>query len=124
LKLQGDVLGHQLRIELRLVDLEDVDEHIAVGALLQLNLELLDLGALAADDDARTRGADDDPQLVARTLDLDRANAGGLQLVLELLLELDVFDKELVIVALREPARAPRLVDTDPKSVRMDFLSH
>jgi len=54
-----------LRIELRLVHFRDVDEDIAVGALLQLDLKLVDLGALAADDDARTRGLDDDAQFVA-----------------------------------------------------------
>src|SRR5277367_3806326 len=124
LELQRDVLCHQLRIELRLVDFENVDKDIAVGALLQLNLELLNLGALAADDDARARGADDDPQLVARTLDLDGADASSLQLFLQLALQVHVFDEQFVIVALTEPARAPRLVNAEPKSVRMDFLSH
>src|SRR5205823_6210776 len=51
LKLQRDVLGDQLSVKLRLVDLEDVDKHLAVGALLDVGLELVDLGALAADDD-------------------------------------------------------------------------
>jgi hypothetical protein len=48
--------------------------------LLQVRLELLDLRALAADHDARTRGADQKAQLVARPLDLDRTDAGGFQL--------------------------------------------
>src|SRR6185437_2437555 len=104
LKLKGDVLGYELRIELRLVDLDDVDKHVAVGALAQLRLELLNLRALAADHDAGTRGADDEAQLVAGALDLYRTHAGGLQLVAQLGLELHVLDKELVVVALREPA--------------------
>ena len=54
---------------------EDVDVHIATGALLDLLLQLVDLRALAPNDDARTRGANDDTQLVARTLNLNRADA-------------------------------------------------
>ena len=100
LKLQSDVLAHQLRIQLRLVHLDDVDEHVAVGALAELGLELLDLRALAADHDARTRGADEEAQLVARTLDLNRADAGRLQLLAQLCLQLHVFDQELVVLAL------------------------
>ncbi len=104
LELQRDVLGDELRVELGLVDLEDVDEDLARGALLDVGLELVDLRALAADDDARTRGADDETQLVAGALDFDRADAGGLQLLAQLSLELDVFDQQFVIAALYEPA--------------------
>ena len=124
LQLQRDVLRHQLRIELRLVDLEDVDEHLARGALLDVGLQLVDLRALAADDDARTRRADDQPQLVARTLDFNRAHAGSLQLLAQLSLQLDVLDQQLVIAALDKPARLPRLVDAEAEPIRMDFLSH
>ena len=95
-----------------------------LGALLELSLELVDLGALAADHDAGTRGADDQAQLVTGALDFDRADAGSLQLLLQLTLQLDVFDQQLVVVALNKPARPPRLVDAEPKSIRMDFLSH
>ena len=59
LELEGDVLGNELSVELRLVDLEDIDEDLAAGALLDVGLELVDLGAFAADDDAWTRSADD-----------------------------------------------------------------
>src|SRR5487761_1411676 len=97
LKLEGDVLGNQLSVKLRLDDL-------AAGALLDVGLELVDLSTLAADDDARTRGADDETQLVARTLDFNRADAGGLQLLAKLSLQLDVLDQQLVIAALDEPA--------------------
>ena len=78
----------------------DVNEDFAVGALLQLCLEFINLGALASNDDARTRRLDDDAQLVARTLDLDRAHARRLQLVLQLRLQLDVFDQKLGVIAL------------------------
>ena len=73
-------------------------------ALLQFDFELVDLGAFASDDDARARGLDDDAQLIARTLDLDRAHARRLQLVLELRLEFHIFKQQLVVITLYEPA--------------------
>src|SRR6185437_1070641 len=123
-QLQRDVLSNQLSIELRLVDLENVNEDFPIGPLLNVGLQLVDLRALAADDDTRTRGADNQPQLVARTLDLNRRDAGSLQLVAELSLQLHILDQQLVIAALHEPARLPRLVHAEAESIRMDFLSH
>jgi hypothetical protein len=74
----------------------DVYVDLAVGALLYVLLQLVDLRAFATDDDARPRGADDDAQLVARPLDLDRADARRLELVLQLGLQLDVFQQQFV----------------------------
>ena len=102
----------------------DVDVHLALGAVLDLLLQLVDLRTLAPDDDTRTRGADDDAQLVARALDLDGAHACRLELVLQLSLQLDVFQQQFVVVAHHEPARPPRLGNAEAKSVWMDLLSH
>src|SRR5205814_2530076 len=98
LELQRDVLRHELGIELRLVHFLDVDEDLTRGPLLQFELELVDLGAFAADDDARARRLDDDAQLVARTLDLDGADAGGLELLAQLRLELHVLEQQLAVI--------------------------
>src|SRR5580704_10677116 len=97
LKLQRDVFGNKLSVELRLIDFQNVNKHFARRPLLDVCLELVDLGAFAANDDAGTRGADDQAQLVAWALDLDRTDAGGLQLLAQLSFELDVFDKQFVI---------------------------
>jgi hypothetical protein len=43
----------------------NIDEDFALGLLRQILLQLLDLGALASDDDAGPRGANGDAQLVA-----------------------------------------------------------
>src|ERR1700722_11119757 len=103
----------------------DVDKNIfALGAALQLGLQFVDFRALAPDDDSGTRRLDNDAQLVARTLDLDRAYARRLELVLQLGLQLDVFVQLLVVIALSEPARLPGLGVAQAKTVRMDFLSH
>ncbi len=52
-KLQGDILADELCVKLRLVDFQNVDEDFAVGALLDVSLELVNFRSLAADDDAR-----------------------------------------------------------------------
>jgi hypothetical protein len=50
-----------------------------------LLLQLLDLGSLAADDDARARGVDVDLQVVGRALGLDARDTGVREALLEVL---------------------------------------
>ena len=123
-QLQGNRFRHELGIELRLVHFLDVDEYFAFGLLRERGLELLDLGALAADDDARTGSPDRDPKLVARTIDFNRTDARRLQLLAQAFLEFEIFLQEPRVSLLREPARAPRLVEAEPETVRMNFLTH
>src|SRR5581483_7063045 len=78
-QLQCDGLSHQLRIEFRLVYFLNIDEHLALGLLGEVLLELFDLGALAADDNSWTRRPDSNAQLIAGTIHFDRADAGRLQ---------------------------------------------
>src|ERR1700754_5095227 len=52
LQLLGDRFGDELRIELGLPDLDDVDDDVGVGQVGDLAAQLLDVGALLADDDA------------------------------------------------------------------------
>src|SRR5439155_776919 len=49
LQLQRDVLGHELRVQLGVDDLLDVEVDLLPRARLELVLQLLHLGALAAD---------------------------------------------------------------------------
>src|SRR5262249_58618878 len=64
LELERDVLGHQLRVELGMDDLLDVEVDLLPGAHLQLVLQLLDLRALAADDDAGAGRRDGDARAI------------------------------------------------------------
>ena len=123
-ELQRNRFGHKLGIELRLVHFLDIDVHLAVRALLQLLLQLVDFSAFASDDDSRPGRLDDDAQLVARALDLDRADACRFELILQLVLQLDVFQQQLVVITLHEPARLPGLGVPEPKTIGMNFLSH
>src|ERR1700740_2509253 len=54
-ELRRNLLGLQLRIQLRLVNLLNRNQHLAAGTRRDIALELVDLRSLAADDDARTR---------------------------------------------------------------------
>ena len=53
LELERHVLGHELGVELGMDHLLDVEVDLLARPRLELVLELLDLGALAPDDDAR-----------------------------------------------------------------------
>ena len=122
--LARDWRSGELRVELGLLNLEDVDEHLAARVLRQFLAQLVDFRALAADDDARTRGVDVDLELVGRPLDVDARDAGVGEPLLQLSPQLDVFVQQLRVVAVRVPPRAPRLVEAEAESVRMDFLTH
>ena len=76
LQLLGDVLGHQLGVDFRLADFDDVQVHFVGRVLLHVALQLLDVGALLADHDARTSRMDGDAALLVRTLDHDARHAG------------------------------------------------
>src|SRR5438128_5177752 len=123
-ELQRDRLRHQLRIKLGFVHFLDIDVDLARSALLHVLLELVDFSALAPDDNARTRRFDDDAQFVARALDFDRADAGGLKLILQLVLQLYVFQQQLVVITFDKPTRFPRLGVAEAKTIWVDFLSH
>src|SRR6266481_6756683 len=123
-ELQRNRFRHELRIQLRPVHFQDVNMHFALGALLHVLLQFVDLRALAPDDDAGTRGVNAHHQFVGGALDLDRADARALQLFLQLLAELHVFVKQVGVVLVRVPPRLVRLVVAQPESVRMRLLSH
>src|SRR6185369_3046563 len=90
LELGGDVLGHELRVELRTLDLLDVDVDLTVDELLQLVAELVDFSALASDDDSRARRIDVDAHLVRRALDVDLRDSGVRKTLLQILAELQI----------------------------------
>src|SRR5213593_659999 len=124
LQLERDVLGDELRVELRMDDLLDVEVDLLGRARLQLVLQLLDLGALATDDDARPRGEDRDPRAVGRALDVDLRDAGVVELVLDDAPDLDVLVQEVGVVLRRKPARRPRARAAEAEADRMRLLTH
>src|SRR3990170_2078872 len=124
LQLQRDGFRHQLRIQLGLVDLLNVQVHLAPGSLLQIGLQLVNLRALTPDDDAGPGRADTDAQFVRHTVDLDGRDARRAQPFLEVALQLEILMEPLAIIPLGKPPRLPRLVVTEPESIGMNLLSH
>ena len=80
LELRGDVLSHELGVEVRAADLDDVQRNGLAELLLELQTELFDLLAALADDDARTGAVQVDLNAGIAALDLDLRNASGIQL--------------------------------------------
>jgi hypothetical protein len=71
LQLLGDRLRDEARVELRALDLEDVDLDLLVGDAMQVAAQRVDLGTGSADHDARARGVDVDLDLVRVLADRD-----------------------------------------------------
>src|SRR5262249_7898910 len=124
LELHRDRLGDELRVELGLLNLLDVDEDLAARALLDFLLQLVDFGALAADDDARARRVDVDLQLVRGALGLDLGDARVGEPLLQALAQREILVQQLRVVAIRVPARPPRLVEAEAESKRVNLLAH
>src|SRR5579875_1619632 len=125
-ELVADALCDERGVELGLLDLLDVelDPVVEAGELLELLLQAVGLRAAPADDDPRTCGVDVDAEAVARALDLDPADGGGLELGHEVVPDLPVLDDEVAVVALLEPAGLPVGGHTEPEAVRVDLLAH
>src|SRR5207253_9031769 len=125
LELLGDVLADELGVDLRPGDLLDLDLNPAARQRLQLLLNPLDLGPLAADDHAGPGGEQDHLDGVPGPLDLDPGDGGIAILGLDELADLEVLDEQLAELVLRGvPPAPPVLVDADPEPGRVDFLAH
>src|SRR5580704_5658449 len=125
LELLGDRIGDQRRIDLGLADLDDVDGDFRAGQLRHLLAQLVDVGALLADDDTGAGRVDVDARLFVRTLDDDLRDRGLLQALHQDVADLHVFVQKLAVLALaRVPARIPGAVDAEAQPDRIDLLTH
>src|SRR5690606_12854284 len=125
LELLGDVLGHQLGVEFRLANFDDVQMHFRLGHLGQIGTQLLDVGALLADHHARTCRVDGDAGLLGRPLDHDAGDAGLGQALLEVFTDLQILVQQIgILLVIREPARIPGAIDAETEPDRIDFLTH
>src|SRR5258706_8347944 len=87
-------------------------------------LQLVDLRALAANDNSRPRRVDDDLEAVRRALDIDMRYAGAGEAPLQLGLQLQILNQKVAKLLLRKPVRMPVLVIAKAKTVWMNFLAH
>ena len=108
LQLLGDAVGDQLGVDLGLADLDDVEADLAVGHLGDVDAQLLDVGALLADDDAGTRRMDGDAGLLGGALDDDAADAGLQQPLVQELAQLQILVQQRRVVACARTSASPR----------------
>src|SRR4051812_13020385 len=125
-ELVGHALRDQRRVELRLLDLLDVQLDLRVaGDLEEPGPQAVGLGAATSDDDPGARGIEVDAQAVTGALDLDAAHHGALELGPQVVADLPVLDEQvLVLLVLGEPPRLPVGGDAETEPVRVDLLAH
>ncbi len=125
LKLLRDRLRDQGRIKLRLADFDDVDHDVGVGDLRNLLAQLVDVGALLADHDARTGGMNRHAALLVRALDHDARDRRLLQFLHQHGPDADVLVEELRILVLAgEPTGVPGPVNAQTQPDWIDLLTH
>src|SRR6185503_5537430 len=125
LELKSDVFGNELGFDFRLLDLHDVHVNLLAGHFGQFFLELVDLGAFAADDDPRPGSQDGDAAAAGGPLDENPRHAGRFELLFERVANLAVLREqfsELLLVGI--PLRAPVLVDPDAQTHWIGLLAH
>ena len=124
---EGRVPLHTLRadIDFGLAHFDDVEVRFRIRHLRQLLAELVDVCALAADDQARTCRVDRDAALLVRTLDDHLGDPGLLQFAHDELAHLQVFVQQLTVLGIvRKPAAIPGTVDAEAETDWIDFLTH
>src|SRR5207247_9139785 len=78
----------------------------------------------AAGEDAGRRRVDVDLQPVDRALGLDLGDAGVREPLLQTGAQRQILVQQLRVIAVRVPPRAPRLVEAETESKRVNFLTH
>src|SRR5439155_8917886 len=125
LQLLGDRLRDELGVELRPLDLIDVDVDVLLGDRVQLFAKRVDLDARLSDHDARPCGVDVDGDPLLVLADEDVGQARMRKLVRDVVPDLDVLDqvaRELLLA--RVPVGLPVVDDADAHPAGMDFLTH
>src|SRR5256885_436625 len=125
LELLRNRFGDQGGVEFGLADFDDVDDDVGSRDVGNPLAQLVDVGALLADHDARTRRMDRDAAFLVRTLDHDAGNRGLLEFLVQDLADLHVLMQQLAVLVLAgEPTGIPRAVDAETQSDWIDFLAH
>src|SRR5690606_2467510 len=125
LQLLSNALRHQTSIELRLADFFDVDMYRHAHLLGQVLTQLFDVLALLANHDAGTGSVTGDASGLGRTLNINAADRGGFQFVLDVLTYLQVCVQIVRVSAtICIPHRSVLFNDTEANTRRIYFLTH
>src|SRR6516162_6967965 len=125
LELLCDRVGDELRVDLGLADLLDVEPYFGAHHPAQVGAQSLDVLALLSDHHARPRAVNRDPRVLRRPLDRDLSDRSMRELLAQVVAHLDVLvERGGEVLAVRVPLRGPVAVDGEPESGRIDLLSH
>src|SRR4030095_16949817 len=123
LELCGNLLGLQLSVQLRLMNLLNRNQDFPARTRRDVTFQLIDLRPLAPNDDARTRGIDNDLQAVGGPFDINVRDASAGKTLLQIALQLEILNQKITELLLRKPMRMPVLVVAKAKAVWMNFLA-
>ena len=123
LDLTGDAVSDDVGVNLRPLDLEDVDLDILLCDLLELFLELVNLLSTLTDDETGPCGVDSHGDELKSPLNDDLGDAGLRETVGQVLADLIILGDLLGVVA-ATPVGVPSTGDTDSVGNRVSFLSH
>ena len=125
LQLLCNVLGHQLSVQVRRANLNDVQVDALAQLLLYILAQILDFGTSLTDDHAGTGAVNVDLHLAVGALDLDLCHAGCVQLVLQIFTDVVIFNDQVAdLVLAGVPVGIPVLDNANPQSMGINFLSH
>ena len=128
LKLERDAFRNELCIEIGVLDFNNVDNNVFSRHFenaCDVELQLVDFRAAAADDNARLCAVDEDLHAVGVALDLNLRHACALKLLLQILSQLIVgYERIAEDFVLREPSRIPVLDYAHTETVGIHFLTH
>src|SRR5690349_847579 len=123
-QLLGDVEGDEVRVQLGLADLADLELDLALGQVADLLAQDLDVLAAAPDHDPGLRRVDRHRDVVDAALDLDAAHARVGKAPLEQPADRDVLLEEGRVLLVGIPLGGPRSGVAQAEAVRMDLVSH
>ena len=112
-----------MRVNLRPLDLEDVDLNVLLGDFLKLFLEFVNLGPALTDDESRPCGVNGHGDELEGSFDDNLGEAGLGKTVGQILADLIILSDLLSIVT-TTPVRVPTTGDTDSVRNRICLLSH
>src|SRR6056297_396700 len=109
-KLGGDIFGDKLGIGFGTTDFIHLDGEIGLKLVTKLTAQFFDLNALAPDNNPGAGGEKNQTDLIRSSFDLDFGNTCMIQLFLDELSELVVFENKLWIILLAVPPGQPVFV--------------
>ena len=124
-KLTRDAFRDELRVDVGVLDLDDVERNSLADSLFEVCLQLFDLCAAAADDHTGLCHVDVDAHALGVALDLHLRDTCGSKGCEEIFTKLIVFHEGVAeVFFLRIPTRFPVLDHADSVAVGINFLTH